>query len=648
MSSIATLSLTRVSNNLTTFALLESLQNNTRNLFTLQQQLSSGRQLTQPSDDPVAATQALGLTTLLERQEQILENIQAADSVLSLTDATIGEVSTLLNDAYTLAQSNIEDFTLPAERDAAVLILDDLIDRLVDLGNSTFKGNYVFGGRQTDAPPLNRQGDGVAFTGDTGDLEALVELAATKPFNLTADALFGTLSSRVQGSADLNPAVTGTTRLTDLDGANDLGIRLGTISINEVAGAGTFSVDLTGADTLSDVIDAINAASTTAGATFTASLGTNGLQITNGGGFTFSITDVGTATAASDLGIVQTTAATGPLVGSDLDPVLTPRTLLTALNNGAGITLTGGLRITQDLNTAVVDLSTATTIQDVINAINSATGVTVRATINDARTGLDVVNPISGTAMTIGENGGTAAASLGLRSLQGATALSELNSETGVRTIAGKTDIRILAKDGTTQIDVDLSSATTVQDVIDLINAAAGGAVTADLVTTGNGIRITDTTGGTTRDLEVQALNFSLAAADLGILKTVASPATALLGDDVNGVEVDGIFTALLDLRDAIAAGDRIGLNRAAGRLDTERDRANRVRGQVGARGAAMNTRLRRTEDAVLATRTLLSDLTDLDYTEAVTRFQQAQTALQANLLTGSRILQISLMDFLQ
>ena len=63
---------------------------------------------------------------------------------------------------------------------------------------------------------------------------------------------------------------------------------------------------------------------------------------------------------------------------------------------------------------------------------------------------------------------------------------------------------------------------------------------------------------------------------------------------------------------------------------------------------AAMITRLHRTEDAVLATKTLLSDLTDLDYTEAVTRFQQAQTALQANLLTGSRMLQISLMDFLQ
>ena len=49
----------------------------------------------------------------------------------------------------------------------------------------------------------------------------------------------------------------------------------------------------------------------------------------------------------------------------------------------------------------------------------------------------------------------------------------------------------------------------------------------------------------------------------------------------------------------------------------------------------------------MFSTQELLSEVEDLDYTEAVTKFQQAQTALQASLLTGSQILNTSLLDFL-
>jgi flagellar hook-associated protein 3 FlgL len=57
---------------------------------------------------------------------------------------------------------------------------------------------------------------------------------------------------------------------------------------------------------------------------------------------------------------------------------------------------------------------------------------------------------------------------------------------------------------------------------------------------------------------------------------------------------------------------------------------------------------MEQTEDAVAATTVLLSGLRDVDFAEAVTKFQQAQTALQASLLTISQTLNLSLMDFLQ
>jgi len=61
-----------------------------------------------------------------------------------------------------------------------------------------------------------------------------------------------------------------------------------------------------------------------------------------------------------------------------------------------------------------------------------------------------------------------------------------------------------------------------------------------------------------------------------------------------------------------------------------------------------MQDRLQQTQDAVTATNILLSNLKDVDYTQAVTKFQQAQTALQASLVSISKMQNLSLLDFLQ
>ena len=68
----------------------------------------------------------------------------------------------------------------------------------------------------------------------------------------------------------------------------------------------------------------------------------------------------------------------------------------------------------------------------------------------------------------------------------------------------------------------------------------------------------------------------------------------------------------------------------------------------VGARAKAMQDRLIQTENANAATEIFASQTEDLDYAEAAMQFEQAQMALQASLLTGSRVMNVSLMDFLR
>jgi flagellin-like hook-associated protein FlgL len=271
----------------------------------------------------------------------------------------------------------------------------------------------------------------------------------------------------------------------------------------------------------------------------------------------------------------------------------------------------------------------------------SAAGVLAR--INADGTGIDIVNPAQGVAMTIGENGGTTAADLGIRSLSPATQLSELNDGKGVNVVAGP-ELQVTRKDGTT-FQVEISGATTVQDVIDAINAAdAGGGVTASFAGAGNGIVLTDSTGGA-GNLSATSINFSSAAKDLGIEQSVAG--TTVNGSDTNGIEVPGLFGNLQKLRNALESSDPAAITAAAEGLKQDYDRIVRVRGETGARVQEMESRGNRLEDENLATTKLLSDLKDTDFTDAISRFQTLQTALQASMQTTAKVLNLSLLDYL-
>ncbi|MDO8629579.1 MAG: hypothetical protein Q7R41_03735, partial [Phycisphaerales bacterium] len=411
-------------------------------------------------------------------------------------------------------------------------------------------------------------------------------------------------------------------------------------------GAGVFKVDLSTADTIGDVVNATNEAAAAAGARVTATLTDTGIEI-QPAGFAVSVTDASAGATASGLGILTQTPTNATIAGGSLTPRVTRLTPIDALAQGAGIDLAGGLVITNGPRSAVIDLSSATTVQDIINTINNA-GVFVAARINDAGTGIDVFNQTSGASLRIGENGGTTATDLGIRTFDTATPLSSLNFGLGVNTVSGQDDLRITAGDGST-VDVNLDGAVTVGDAIDLINAAALAAsvnITASFTDTGNGIQIQDGASGA-GDLAVSRLNLSNAAEDLGLLQGAFSDGT-LVGADVNPTRTEGILGALIDLEIALRKDDTRGIGLAGQRLDQLRDDVTRMHGIVGARAQAMSANRLQTEDAAQSTEVFLSQVRDLDYTEAVTQLQAATTQFEAGLRTSAAITRLSLMDFLQ
>jgi flagellar hook-associated protein 2 len=202
--------------------------------------------------------------------------------------------------------------------------------------------------------------------------------------------------------------------------------------------------------------------------------------------------------------------------------------------NGGQDVARGKIRITDRSGaSAVIDLSIARTVDDVLRAVNSATGIQVEASISGDRLVLTDLTGQSTSNLQVSEvSGGSTAAGLGLLGsvaaatlngqdivrLDGGTQLTVLNDGNGVRQSAGD-DFRVTLRDGTT-IDVDLGSAATIQDVLDLINSDSqnvGGALVASIGPDGDRLVLTDNSGGG-GTLSVTELNTSSTAADLGIL----------------------------------------------------------------------------------------------------------------------------------
>ncbi|WP_339686430.1 flagellar filament capping protein FliD [Gimesia maris] len=239
--------------------------------------------------------------------------------------------------------------------------------------------------------------------------------------------------------------------------------------------------------------------------------------------------------------------------------------LLEELNNGLGVQR-GSIRITdRDGQTEVIDLTRTLNIQDVVDEINgSATSIV--ASIEDDHLVLTDTSSGLGTLKVTEVSGGKTAADLGiLQSAAGSTLtgdsvyrvtsdfnLSQINDGNGITTVSGSEDFQITASDAST-FNVDLDSAQTIGDVVDLVNnnASNGGKVTAAITSDGK-LTLTDNTGGVATTFEVTALNDSLAARELGIQTTG-------LGGTITGTLSGGLNSVLLrNLNGGVSASSTV------------------------------------------------------------------------------------------
>jgi flagellin-like hook-associated protein FlgL len=320
---------------------------------------------------------------------------------------------------------------------------------------------------------------------------------------------------------------------------------------------------------------------------------------------------------------------------------------------------------------AQIDLSGAQTIEDLANAIQGA-DIGARLVINSQGTGIDIVNLVSASpdqSMTIEEvaGGNRTAEMLGIRSLKSSTRTDILNDGRGVSVKTGGTDPLTGLADPTLDVDfevvlgdgssftVDLrpEDAITIGDVIARINDEASSqgipptAFQASLGDADNGIVFTQD-ASFTGTLSIERRNNSSAMFDLGLGDATFDPASATLaGSDPAPVVSNTVFTRLIELREALTAGDTTGITFAGTKLEEVVDSVAQTRGLVGSYSKRLESARVREEDVNVMEQSFRSELRDLDFAEASTKLTLLQTQLQAGLQSMSIANQLNLLDFL-
>lgn len=342
----------------------------------------------------------------------------------------------------------------------------------------------------------------------------------------SADQLVGAGQIEVHTGGFLDTSVA----LDDLNGG--AGVSRGQIRITDRSGASA-TVDLRFAHTAADVVDAING---TSDIRVTAKI--NGDRFTlsdlSGGTGSLSVSEVGAGVTARDLGLADISVAANSVNGTDIVS-LSRTTSLRSLLDGRGLRLgpstSPSLQVTlQDGST--VDFSTglssnSASVGQLLDAINTAGGGKLKASINAAGNGLQledltsgsgtfaVTSPSGGLAKDLGWDQAPSGSTLGGAQLQsglGDVLLRSLGGGSGLGTLGGLT----LTDRSGASATVDLSSAQTIGQVRDIINASGIG-VSARLNDTRTGITLVDTSGGTATSLSAASSDATGTAAKLGL-----------------------------------------------------------------------------------------------------------------------------------
>lgn len=205
-----------------------NLQRGIAALQGLQDKLSSGREISRPSDSPGGTSSALSLRGDISRQTQFDRNANDGGGWLAEADNALQGSTQVMRRARDLGLSAVNSALSPVDREALAVEVDGLRAQLLSLSNSSRLGRPLFSGNALPAvgqPDVAYDATG-NYVGDNGSVTRQISDGASVQVNLTGPAVFGPpgadafkVLTDLAANIRTNPAAVTSVSINDLDTA---------------------------------------------------------------------------------------------------------------------------------------------------------------------------------------------------------------------------------------------------------------------------------------------------------------------------------------------------------------------------------------------------------------------------------------------
>lgn len=179
----------RITNAMLTGRALQNLQANYAGLARVQAQVSSGRRLNRPSDDPAQVRTAVKLRDTLNAIDQHLRNVDTAQRLTDTAETAFAGAGDVIQRARELAIQAANGTVSSSDRQKIAAEVAQLGEALVALANTRSGEDYVFSGQRSRTAPY--ASISAAYAGDSGTLQARIAPGVAVNASVPGDQAFG-------------------------------------------------------------------------------------------------------------------------------------------------------------------------------------------------------------------------------------------------------------------------------------------------------------------------------------------------------------------------------------------------------------------------------------------------------------------------
>ena len=181
----------RVTTQMTSADLLANINSSLDRIDTTQQELSTGKKINQPSDNPYGTSLSLQLTNQLDGLNDYSNNVSDGTGWAQAGTAAMTDITSAVQRIRELVVGAANGTNTQADMSADASEVNQLIDQIKQDANTQYNGQYIFSGAATGTAPY-QAGSGDAYAGDNGQVTRAIGPNTSVAVNANLAGVLGT------------------------------------------------------------------------------------------------------------------------------------------------------------------------------------------------------------------------------------------------------------------------------------------------------------------------------------------------------------------------------------------------------------------------------------------------------------------------